>query len=66
MRKFTVRFSMISDGHTGARRYKKISCVIVRGAYFCPTAVECISEYLEVPANNMIIGNISYLSAIKY
>lgn len=37
-------------------RYKKISCIVVRGTYFCPAAVACLSEYLNIPTNNMIIG----------
>jgi hypothetical protein len=37
-------------------RYHKIGCIIVRGAYFCPSAVACISDYLGVPTFNMIMG----------
>jgi hypothetical protein len=30
--------------------------MIVRGAYFCPSAVHCIAAYLQIPTNNMILG----------
>ena len=36
--------------------YKKIHCIIVRGACFSPAAVECLSQYLRVTKNNMIMG----------
>lgn len=36
--------------------YKKIHCIIVRGAYFCPAAVECLSNHLNVSRNSMIMG----------
>jgi hypothetical protein len=37
-------------------RYKKIHCIIVRGAYFCPSALDCLSEHIGVPKNAMIMG----------
>ena len=36
--------------------YKKINCLIVRGAYFNPAAVDCIEKYLHVSKNRMIMG----------
>jgi hypothetical protein len=36
--------------------YHKISCIIIRGLYFCPSAVRSTAEYLQIPTNNMIIG----------
>ncbi len=38
------------------RRYKKIHCIVVRGAYFCPSAVDCLSKHLNVSKNSMIMG----------
>jgi hypothetical protein len=37
-------------------RHKKIHCLVVRGAYFCPTALDCLSEHLGVTKNCMIMG----------
>ena len=37
-------------------RYKKVHSIVIRGAHFCPAAVDCISEYLDVTKNNMIMG----------
>ena len=37
-------------------RYKKIHCIVVRGAHFCPSAVNALSSYLGVTKNNMIMG----------
>jgi hypothetical protein len=37
-------------------RHKKIHCLVVRGAYFCPTALDCLSDHLGVTKNCMIMG----------
>lgn len=37
-------------------RYKKIHCIIVRGAFFCPSALDCLSEHIGVAKNAMIMG----------
>ena len=39
-----------------SHRYKKIHCIVVRGAHFCPSALDCLSEHLGVTKNNMIMG----------
>eukprot|EP01039_Chlorochromonas_danica_P009568 gene9568-10575_t len=36
--------------------YKKVSCIVVRGMYFCPRAVLSVSEYLGIGSSNMIMG----------
>jgi hypothetical protein len=36
--------------------YKKISCIVVRGMFFCPRAVATISKYLQIGGSNMIMG----------
>lgn len=35
---------------------KEISCIVVRGMYFCPRAVAAVSHYLSVPPQHMIMG----------
>lgn len=37
-------------------RYKKIHTIIIRGAYYCPSAVNAVSEHLKLPINNTIMG----------
>lgn len=36
--------------------YKKVSCIVVRGMFFCPRAVATVSEYLKIGTSNMIMG----------
>ncbi len=36
--------------------YKKIHAVVIRGGFFCPLALDSVSEYLQIPKNNMIMG----------
>jgi hypothetical protein len=37
-------------------RFKKIHSVIVRGAYYCPSAVRAITEHLKISLNSTIMG----------
>ena len=46
--------------------YKKIHCIIVRGACFSPAAVECLSQYLRVTKNNMIMGESCTVVIVTY
>lgn len=36
--------------------YKKITCVVVRGMFFCPRAVQAALKYMKCSSNNMIMG----------
>jgi hypothetical protein len=36
--------------------YKKITCVVVRGMFFCPRAVQAALKYIKCSSNNMIMG----------
>lgn len=36
--------------------YKKVSCIVVRGMFFCPRAVATVSQYLNIGTSNMIMG----------
>jgi hypothetical protein len=37
-------------------RFKKIHSVIVRGAYYCPSAIHSITDYLNISLNSTIMG----------
>jgi hypothetical protein len=37
-------------------RYKKIHTIVIRGAFFCPSAVKSVLDYLHIRMNNVIMG----------
>ncbi len=36
--------------------YKKVHSIVVRGAFFCPSAVKTVLDHLHVRMNNVIMG----------
>lgn len=43
---------------TYLNRSKRVSCLIVRGTTFSPSALKWVSNYLQVPLTNFIMGKL--------
>jgi hypothetical protein len=41
-----------------------VSCLIIRGSFFCPSSVGWLSDYLKIPLTNMIMGTVTTYSSI--